>query len=208
MGLMVTTLCLTNCGRSTIDYIISCCFPRWQPYVANRIAERDSLRARELMRSHALRRRAALERRNQRAGTPMLFQYDDDDMDDMMSEEDDTTTADEEEIRRPNRLKLKTCIYHAEDDVTKKKSVVNNDYSGEVSCVICFSQIDDGDRVGALKCQHVFHAECLKSWLARKNICPLCQRAGVAESMYDSEEGGIDQTNGARASAGQTQDDA
>eukprot|EP00429_Kryptoperidinium_foliaceum_P010546 CAMPEP_0176002044 /NCGR_PEP_ID=MMETSP0120_2-20121206/442_1 /TAXON_ID=160619 /ORGANISM="Kryptoperidinium foliaceum, Strain CCMP 1326" /LENGTH=358 /DNA_ID=CAMNT_0017334617 /DNA_START=99 /DNA_END=1176 /DNA_ORIENTATION=- len=32
----------------------------------------------------------------------------------------------------------------------------------------------DGDIVGDLQCQHTFHKSCLKSWVTRKNACPLC----------------------------------
>ena len=37
-----------------------------------------------------------------------------------------------------------------------------------------FVPLEEGDRVGALECQHNFHVDCLKSWLSRRNACPLC----------------------------------
>ena len=41
-------------------------------------------------------------------------------------------------------------------------------------CTICFVPMEDGDRIGDLTCGHVFHVECIKGWVQRKNTCPLC----------------------------------
>ena len=45
----------------------------------------------------------------------------------------------------------------------------------EVMCTICMVDIEDGDRIGALPCDHLFHVDCLKEWIQRRNVCPLCQ---------------------------------
>eukprot|EP00956_Cyclotella_meneghiniana_P043862 scaffold291577_cov73-Cyclotella_meneghiniana.AAC.2 len=42
-------------------------------------------------------------------------------------------------------------------------------------CTICLSEISDGEEVGVLSCQHLFHVDCLKEWMLRRNACPLCQ---------------------------------
>eukprot|EP00553_Chaetoceros_curvisetus_P011479 CAMPEP_0204635326 /NCGR_PEP_ID=MMETSP0717-20131115/31319_1 /ASSEMBLY_ACC=CAM_ASM_000666 /TAXON_ID=230516 /ORGANISM="Chaetoceros curvisetus" /LENGTH=173 /DNA_ID=CAMNT_0051654047 /DNA_START=11 /DNA_END=532 /DNA_ORIENTATION=+ len=41
-------------------------------------------------------------------------------------------------------------------------------------------EIEDGERIGALPCNHMFHVDCLKEWIKRKNICPLCQKPNIA----------------------------
>jgi hypothetical protein len=47
----------------------------------------------------------------------------------------------------------------------------------EVVCIICFGLIENGDKVGDLPhCNHLFHASCLKTWIARKNACPMCMK--------------------------------
>jgi hypothetical protein len=50
----------------------------------------------------------------------------------------------------------------------------------------------------------MFHVECLKLWLQRKNVCPLCQTKEVATPRYDdfpSEmEEATEQDNGAGGS--------
>mmetsp|Transcript_29014 Transcript_29014/g.33340 ORF Transcript_29014/g.33340 Transcript_29014/m.33340 type:complete len:515 (-) Transcript_29014:117-1661(-) len=51
----------------------------------------------------------------------------------------------------------------------------------EVMCTICMIEIEDGDRIGALPCNHPFHVDCLKEWIKRRNVCPLCQSPDIAE---------------------------
>ena len=59
---------------------------------------------------------------------------------------------------------------------------------GITACTICLVALKDGDRVGALPCDHLFHVKCLKSWLPRRNVCPLCQNDQVATPVYDDNE--------------------
>jgi len=47
-------------------------------------------------------------------------------------------------------------------------------------CTICLTEVEEGDRVGILSCQHIFHAECLQQWISRRNVCPLCQDPDIA----------------------------
>jgi hypothetical protein len=56
----------------------------------------------------------------------------------------------------------------------------HNNYDLEHACAICCGELLEGDRVGALSCQHNFHVECLKEWLTFRNVCPLCLQANVA----------------------------
>jgi len=51
-----------------------------------------------------------------------------------------------------------------------------------VSCTICMAQVEHGDKIGALSCNHIFHVECLKQWLKRRNVCPLCLTPDIASS--------------------------
>jgi hypothetical protein len=57
---------------------------------------------------------------------------------------------------------------------------------GTNSCAICLVEIEEGDIVGDIPCHHVFHKECLKSWLQRSNRCPLCQQEGIASPRRPS----------------------
>jgi hypothetical protein len=47
-------------------------------------------------------------------------------------------------------------------------------------CTICLTEIVDGEQVGVLPCTHIYHVDCLRQWISRKNSCPLCQAAEIA----------------------------
>jgi Ring finger domain len=73
-----------------------------------------------------------------------------------------------------------------EDLISHKDKTSRNGGASEHDCAICFHAILHGDRVGALNgCAHVFHVACLKRWLQRKNVCPLCQARNVAQPFFD-----------------------
>lgn len=54
----------------------------------------------------------------------------------------------------------------------RKKSIqmINIEYNEE--CIICYQ--NDGNFV-LLQCGHIFHKMCIKEWIKRKRICPLCR---------------------------------
>ena len=37
----------------------------------------------------------------------------------------------------------------------------------------------DGEDIGTLDCGHEFHSDCIKQWLAHKNICPICKMTAL-----------------------------
>ena len=45
----------------------------------------------------------------------------------------------------------------------------------EVSCSICLEVLKTGMQVKALQCKHVFHTNCIHSWLKQKLMCPNCK---------------------------------
>ncbi|XP_050209985.1 E3 ubiquitin-protein ligase MBR2-like isoform X2 [Mercurialis annua] len=46
-------------------------------------------------------------------------------------------------------------------------------------CSICQEVYKDGDDFGRLDCGHDFHTNCIKQWLALKNICPICKMTAL-----------------------------
>ena len=42
-------------------------------------------------------------------------------------------------------------------------------------CTICYDQIDERPIRRIITCEHLFHDECLKSWLKEKETCPNCK---------------------------------
>jgi hypothetical protein len=188
MSLLIICIVGSVPGRNAIGLCISTIFPCWNRLVANNMLRRNPVRANKMIRRAYFRRRRVLEQRylDTLANTPAEARA------------AETTPAQQDQSQpeqRPTKLALKTRIY----DSSKKVSIVNNssvdasvdrvahvnDTEGHI-CTICLAPIEDGDRVGALACTHIFHVECLKGWLKRRNVCPLCMQADVATAQYDA----------------------
>ncbi|KRW98933.1 hypothetical protein PPERSA_00760 [Pseudocohnilembus persalinus] len=55
-----------------------------------------------------------------------------------------------------------------------------SNYSGlgiDQQCVICLDKFIDKEKIVQLKChkKHIFHINCIQSWLQNNNYCPLCK---------------------------------
>ncbi|KNC50112.1 esterase/lipase [Thecamonas trahens ATCC 50062] len=55
------------------------------------------------------------------------------------------------------------------------------------TCVICLEDLVDGEPSRRLPCSHVFHADCIAEWVARKAECPTCRGALSPPSESDAE---------------------
>lgn len=71
---------------------------------------------------------------------------------------------------------------------TNKSSIIieeqyddDDDDGDDNTCAICMCEVHNGERIGDLRCQHLFHVECLKKWLKKKNECPMCCAKDVAQ---------------------------
>lgn len=54
---------------------------------------------------------------------------------------------------------------------------VDENYSEENCCVVCLNDVIGGEDCRKLpKCGHVFHVECVDTWLERNWTCPICRR--------------------------------
>ena len=42
------------------------------------------------------------------------------------------------------------------------------------SCQVCMEDFEYGEIVQELKCEHVYHEDCINQWLSTKKRCPLC----------------------------------
>ena len=61
-------------------------------------------------------------------------------------------------------------------------------------CIICTDSFKNNDRVIELSCnnKHVFHADCIKTWIAKKTICPMC-RADLVPDLDEENDNNINE---------------
>ena len=48
-------------------------------------------------------------------------------------------------------------------------------------CAICLGDVEAGQRVCTLSCAHAFHEACVREWLRRAQVCPLCKTHACGE---------------------------
>ncbi len=53
-------------------------------------------------------------------------------------------------------------------------------------CLICLDNYKIGDDSIILPCIHIFHAECIKKWMKKKNSCPIC-KTKISSDNNDSD---------------------
>ena len=58
--------------------------------------------------------------------------------------------------------------------ILNKKEVKNEALFTE-GCVICLERYQKNDKIVTLKCNHIFHIECIEEWFKSKKSCPLCR---------------------------------
>ena len=51
-----------------------------------------------------------------------------------------------------------------------------NTKKDNISCPICFEDYNNDDNIYNLKCNHIFHSNCLRDIALHNAICPLCRK--------------------------------
>ncbi|XP_078430742.1 uncharacterized protein LOC144702576 [Wolffia australiana] len=55
------------------------------------------------------------------------------------------------------------------------------------SCAVCLEEYEAGEEVVALQCNHLFHANCIASWLMQRNVCPICVRVAQRDAPFSGD---------------------
>ena len=45
------------------------------------------------------------------------------------------------------------------------------------SCTICLEDFDYNEKILQLKCNHIYHEKCIKTWFTKKSNCPNCNNS-------------------------------
>jgi hypothetical protein len=199
----------TDFGRSSIDYIISFCIPGWNRFVASRMLRRNPDKALGLIRNNLRNRGRMLERRSEHA----LAQMEGENVAEAIARREGgkqpTSLALRTRILKSNKQQQHGHAKHGcgshsiitveeQEEGSSPRRVSfslspHSDHGGcedqeDENCAICLAPLLDGDRVGALSCNHILHAECLKTWLPRRNVCPLCQVQDAATPRFENND--------------------
>ena len=63
-----------------------------------------------------------------------------------------------------------------EMDEYQYKHIQKYESRKETQCAICLEEFKGTDMIKAFhKCEHIFHKNCLRDWLKKQVVCPLCK---------------------------------
>lgn len=78
----------------------------------------------------------------------------------------------EEKVGKVSKGLTKNQIRKLKHGKYSKRRTKSNDNK----CVICQYDFKEGENTTELSCGHVFHSECVDTWLSKNKVCPLCQK--------------------------------
>ncbi|XP_058775854.1 uncharacterized protein LOC131650142 [Vicia villosa] len=82
----------------------------------------------------------------------------------------------EEQIR--TYIKTETYVSNPNETSTQNET-----------CTICQEDYVEGEIIGRLDCKHLYHLECIKQWLLKKNTCPICKK--IALDVHEDEDDSV-----------------
>jgi hypothetical protein len=67
----------------------------------------------------------------------------------------------------------------------------SNNQKRNTSCSICLERFDEGDLILSGLCSHVYHRECVMTWVEANDSCPMCRQPMFDEATYKAVEAQI-----------------
>ena len=71
--------------------------------------------------------------------------------------------------------------------ITKFKASSTIKEGEEEKCPICLVEINDNEDIKRLPCKHLFHPNCIDTWLVKNSACPICKR-DVLEAIHKNHQ--------------------
>ena len=189
-SVLLSCIICTHWGRQLVHLILSGCIPGYNRALAWFILRTDRELANSLMHRHVNSQRHLMFQRLEHISPELAA--------DILNGRDilDETQHPLQPAtkkRKAGTLALKTRVFdtdqHTADKAELDPNKEDNDDDGVLDdCIICFQPLESGDRVGDLACKHLFHADCLKTWLKRRNACPLCNANEIASPRINGTD--------------------
>eukprot|EP00565_Helicotheca_tamesis_P009016 CAMPEP_0185725436 /NCGR_PEP_ID=MMETSP1171-20130828/1704_1 /TAXON_ID=374046 /ORGANISM="Helicotheca tamensis, Strain CCMP826" /LENGTH=420 /DNA_ID=CAMNT_0028393571 /DNA_START=240 /DNA_END=1502 /DNA_ORIENTATION=+ len=205
-GALILSLLVTRPGRNALKYFFSFCFRRLNNRLVSRIYRREMMWLERARAAVQTQREANAAENGEEIGPPSSYL--------LKTETFETNKMRERRIQKRGQdmyalnsgnesdndnEELVASVANSEGDAfafngtEKEKTPEELNVSRDdeqflddgVTCTICILEIEDGDRIGVLPCDHYFHVDCLKPWILKRNSCPLCQTKKIAEPQYD-----------------------
>lgn len=168
-------------GQHAVRYLLSKCFPRMNPWIAERLLQTE-IEARNHI-SDEFENFARLKRRTEGWITGYRIKTK------VYSSGDDGIAQNEGgcsgggdgkcgELCESNCNGVDKAVGEggeSADNAKEREEVSQKQEIEECMCTICILPLEDGDRVADLSCGHLYHVDCLSEWIVKKNSCPLCQ---------------------------------
>lgn len=68
----------------------------------------------------------------------------------------------------------------SQGDLKNLSSFAYENVEATQDCIVCLESLKEGENCRSLpKCKHIFHANCVDSWLIRVPSCPVCRQIVV-----------------------------
>ena len=114
------------------------------------------------------------------------------DKDEDPEEEDSAEKEVQESVLKPFFASLRSCVEPQENSSKLIKL-------SSKTCPICIDAFEIGDEICCSRnsnCPHVFHTECMVSWLMKHNDCPLCRADYLIKEEEEEENESCDLESG------------
>ncbi|XP_016549540.1 uncharacterized RING finger protein ZK637.14-like [Capsicum annuum] len=73
------------------------------------------------------------------------------------------------------RVRVKLVVHHSSSILGLVKNMeVDEDVANE-DCMICLEKLGEERELMCMPCSHLFHGDCITTWLENGNSCPVCR---------------------------------
>jgi hypothetical protein len=78
-----------------------------------------------------------------------------------------------EQFFNPNEGVAREDLVHLQEVVFRRNSQVTP--GEEEKCAVCFNEFENDERLRRLPCEHIYHLNCVDTWLVQNSHCPVCK---------------------------------